>query len=282
MAPPLGLKSMSSIYFRKSFQRSFGTFPLKGDELKTALGHAFAIGYRAIDTAQSYLNETDVGQAIADAGIPRDELCITTKVKPSNFDRGLFLPSVERSMKALGTEFVDVLLLHWPPINGDVRPSLELLQQAKERGLTRHIGVSNYTSKMMRLAKETIDGPIIANQVEFHPLIDQRKLLTAAQELNIPLSSYCSVARGAIFRQDLFTHLAESYGKEAGQIALRWILQKGVSINTMSTNPAHMRRNFEVMDFTLSSVDMARIDALTVMNLRLTTKEITLFAPEWD
>jgi 2,5-diketo-D-gluconate reductase B len=273
---------MSGIYFRKSFERSFGTFPLKGEELKTVLREALSIGYRAIDTAQSYGNEADVGQAITESGIPRDELCITTKVRPANFDRDLFMPSVERSLTTLGTGYIDVLLLHWPPLGGDVRPSLELLQQAKDRDLTRNIGVSNYTVKMMKAANEILDGPIATNQVEFHPLIDQSKLLAAALELGIPLSSYCSVARGAIFKHDIFARLAEDYGKDPGQIALRWILQKGVPINTMSTKPAHMRRNFDIMDFTLSSIDMARIDALNSLNLRINTKSNTPFAPDWD
>ncbi|MCO5089476.1 aldo/keto reductase [Bosea sp. (in: a-proteobacteria)] len=273
---------MCGIYFRKSFQRSFGTYPLKGEELKQALGHALAVGYRAIDTAQSYQNEAEVGRAIAESGIPRDELCITTKVRPSNFGPNEFLPSVEKSLTELGLPFVDVLLLHWPPIGGDVRPSLEWLQKAKERGYTKHIGISNYTVSMMKIAKDHIDGPIVTNQVEFHPLLDQGKLLSAASELNIPLSSYCSMARGAIFKHELFAQLGEDYGKEAGQIALRWILQKGVSINTMSTKPDHIRRNFDVMDFTLSSVDMARIDGLTATNLRINTQDITPFAPRWD
>jgi len=273
---------MSGIYFTRSFQRSFGTYPLTGDELTSVLRDAFSIGYRAIDTAQSYHNEADVGRAVAEASIPREELCITSKVKPANFDRELFIPSVERSLTALGTEYLDVLLLHWPPKDGDVRPSLELLQRAKDLGLTRNIGVSNYTSKMMKLAKETIDGPIVTNQVEFHPLLDQSKLLVAAYALDIPLSSYCSVARGSIFKYDLFSKLSHTYGKDAGQIALRWILQKGVPINTMSTNPAHMRKNFDVMDFTLSSIDMARIDTLTAVNLRINTKDVTPFAPDWD
>ncbi|MCO5091683.1 aldo/keto reductase [Bosea sp. (in: a-proteobacteria)] len=273
---------MSSIYFRKSFQRSFGTYPLKGEALKDALRHALAAGYRAIDTAQSYENEAEVGQVIAESGIPRDDFCITTKVRAANFGPDEFLPSVETSLRALGLSFVDVLLLHWPPIGGEVRPSLEWLQKAKERGYARHIGVSNYTIGMMKIAKDHIEGPIVTNQVEFHPLLDQGKLLSAASELAIPLASYCSVARGAIFKHDLFAQLGEAYGKEAGQIALRWILQKGVSINTMSTKPDHIRHNFEIMDFTLSSVDMARIDALTATNLRLTTRDRTPFAPDWD
>lgn len=273
---------MSSIYFRNTFQRSFGTFPLKGEELRTALRIALDVGYRAIDTAQSYENEAEVGQVLAESGIPRDALCITTKVRPDNFGAGVFTASVERSLSALRVDQVDVLLLHWPPLGGDISRSLALLEQARERGLTKHVGVSNYTAAMMRRAAALATGPIITNQVEFHPLLNQEILLAAAAETKIPLASYCSVARGEAPQVPLIGELAKCYGVSAGQIVLRWILQKGVSINTMSTNRQRIAQNFDVMGFTLSSIDMERIDRLGAAGRRLITKELTPYAPEWD
>jgi len=274
--------SVSSIYFRKTFQRSFGTFPLSGKDLHAALRVALEVGYRAIDTAQSYGNEADVGLVLAEFGIARDELCITTKVRPENFGEDVFIPSVERSLSDLRVDHVDVLLLHWPPPDGDIARPLALLEEARDRGLTKHIGVSNFTSGMMRRAAAAATGPIATNQVEFHPLLNQDVLLATAAETGIPLSSYCSVARGEVFAMPLFDELAKAYGVSAGQIVLRWILQKGVSINTMSTRPQHIQRNFEIMGFTLSSVDMVRIDRLTAANRRIITQELTPFAPVWD
>ena len=149
-------------------------------------------------------------------------------------------------------------------------------------GYARAIGVSNFTAAMMRTAKATIATELVTNQVEFHPLLDQTKLLAAAIETGIPLASYCSVARGKVFSYSLFSELGDAYGKSAAQIVLRWILQKGVSINTMSTKPENIRANFDVMDFTLSSIDMARIDALNATGYRIVTREKSAYAPEFD
>ena len=271
-----------SIYFEKTYQRSFGTFPLKGVDLANALRCALDVGYRSIDTAQMYENEAEVGAVLAECGIAREDLCVTTKVHPDNFDEDRFLNSVEQSLEKLRLDYVDALLLHWPPIGGDVRPSLKLLEIALKKQLTRNIGVSNYTAQMMREAAHVADAPIVTNQVEFHPLLDQSILLSAAAETGIPLASYCSVARGAVFEHAIFKEIGRHYGKSAGQVVLRWILQKGVSINTMSTKPANIRANFEVMDFTLSSVDMARIDAMTATNQRIVHAGLVPWAPDWD
>ncbi len=271
-----------TIYFSKTYQRSFGTFPLKGDDLIKATNKAISAGYRAFDTAQMYRNETEVGAALSLCGVPREELLITTKVENSNFSESRFMRSVEESLKKLQLERVDVLLLHWPPADGDIKPSLQLLEQATERGLASHIGVSNYTAQMMRDAKFIVDRPLVTNQVEFHPLLNQDILLTAAIETGIPLSSYCSVARGEVFNHPLFTELGKQYDKTAGQIVLRWILQTGVSINTMSTKVENINANFNTMDFTLSSIDMDRIHQLTSANYRIVTKSLVPWAPDFD
>ncbi|MDJ0639178.1 MAG: aldo/keto reductase [Paracoccaceae bacterium] len=272
-----------NIYFQNKNQRAFGTFPLTGDVARNAILTAAEVGYRAFDTAQMYENEAETGEALADTGLARDELCITTKVHPDNYSEDKFIPSVEASLKALRTDYVDVLLLHWPPADGgDIAPSLRLLQDALKRGLTRNIGVSNYTVAMMREAVNIVDAPIVTNQVEFHPLLNQDVLMAGASEVGIPLSSYSSVARGEVFKHPEFAEIGKPYGKSAGQVVLRWIVQKGVSVNTMSTNPDNIRANFEIMDFTLSHVDMARIEKLTHTGYRIVTKDLVPWAPEWD
>ena len=271
-----------NIYFQHTHQRAFGTFPLTDDVARQAIQTAAETGYRAFDTAQMYGNEAETGEALKATGIPRDELCITTKVHPDNFGEDKFIASVEQSLKALQVEAVDVLLLHWPPIGGDIAPSLKRLQRAFDEGLARNIGVSNYTVAMMRDAVSIIDAPIVTNQVEFHPLLNQDKLLAGANEVGIPLSSYCSVARGEVFKHPEFAEIGAGYGKSAGQVVLRWIVQKGVSVNTMSTKPDNIRANFDIMDFTLSSVDMARIERLTQTGFRIVTKDLVRWAPDWD
>ncbi len=270
-------------YFRNGHERIFGTFPLTGSVLRQALEHAGETGYRAYDTAQQYENEAEVGAFIASSGIPRDELNITTKVCPSRFDdESDFLKSVEESLQRLRIDAVDVLLVHWPPVGEQIEMSLQHLQKAHDKGLARHIGISNYTRQMMHDARRIVDAPIVANQVEFHPLLDQTPLLRSAAETGIPLSSYCSLARGEIAGRTFFAEIGEPYGKSGPQVALRWILQKGVPIITMSTRRENIQANFDVMDFTLSSVDMDRIDAMTGDNYRVISLTEAPWAPRWD
>lgn len=271
-----------NIYYQKTHQRAFGTFPLTGKDAEAAITTAVEVGYRAFDTAQMYGNEAETGATLKATDIPREEFCITTKVHPENFEESRFLSSVEKSLEKLQVDYVDVLLLHWPPVDGDVAPSLRLLQSALERKLTRNIGVSNYTVAMMREAVKIIDAPIVTNQVEFHPLLNQDKLLAGANEVGIPLSSYCSVARGEVFKHPEFAEIGEGYGKSAGQVVLRWIVQKGVSVNTMSTKSVNIKANFDIMDFTLSHVDMARIEKLTHTGYRIVGRDLVPWAPEWD
>ncbi len=271
-----------TIYFEKTHERAFGTFPLTGDEARNAILAAAEIGYRTFDTAQMYQNEAETGEALKATGIPRDELCITTKVHPDNFEESRFVASVETSLKALQIDVVDVLLLHWPAYDGNIAPSLRLLEECLKRGHARNIGVSNYTVSMMREAVKVVDAPIITNQVEFHPLLNQDRLMDGASEVGIPLSSYCSVARGEVFKYPEFAEIGRAYGKTAAQVVLRWIIQKGVSVNTMSTKPENIRANFEIMDFTLSHIDMARIEKLTHTGYRIVNEDLVPWAPNWD
>lgn len=269
-----------SILYKGVNQRGFGTWPLKGDEAQEAVETALDVGYRAIDTAQMYENEAEVGAAIAASGIPRDQLCLTTKVHPDNFGEDRFFASVEESISKLGS-VPDVLLLHWPPVGGDVTPPLRLLQQALDKGMAGSIGISNYTVAMMETATEVLDAPIAANQVELHPLIDQSTVIAAASRLGIPLSSYCSIAKGRVVDQPELAEIGAFHGKTGAQVALRWLLQKGINPIAMSTKRKNQEANFDVMDFVLSNVQLARIDALAArVNSRIVTS--TPWVPEWD
>ena len=272
-----------NIYFKPEFHRNFGTFPLKGDQLHGAVEAAIKVGYRAFDTAQMYGNEAELGDALANSDLGRDEFCVTTKVKAANYSESGFIPSVEASLKALRLDQADVLLLHWPPADEEeLVPALRLLEDAFRRGLARNIGVSNFTSRMLRTTRAVLDAPVAINQVEFHPLLNQEVLLGATVEIGIPLSAYCSLARGKVLQEPELLDIAEGYGKSAGQVALRWILQKGVVPVTMSSNPKNISANFDICDFTLSSVDMGRIDKLTARNYRIVNKSIVPGAPDWD
>lgn len=272
---------MSSIIFRRNFQRGLGTWPLRGAELARTVEAAAAAGYRAFDTAQMYGNEAELGAALAALGLPRDEICVTTKVHPENYGEDRFLASVERSLRDLRLDRVDLLLLHWPPADGRVAGPLRLLDRAQRAGLAAHVGVSNFTAAMMREARDILSVPPATNQVEFHPLLDQSRLLAAATETGIPLSAYSSVARGEVLRYPLLAEIGAGYGRSATQVVLRWILQKGVAVVTMSTKPENLRANYDVMDFTLSSVEMDRIGTLTRTGFRVVRSGVGGWA-DWD
>lgn len=271
-----------SVYNQGVFQRGFGTFPLRGEVLAQAVRDAAEIGYRAFDTAQWYGNEAELGTVIADLGVPRDDLLITTKVHPENMTAERFLPSVEQSLRDLRLDAIDVLLLHWPPGDDPVEPSLELLQEAHRSGYAQHVGVSNYTTRMMRRALEVLDVRLAVNQIEFHPLLNQNKLLAVAEETGIPLASYCSIARGEIFKYPRLAEIGDRHGKSAAQVALRWVLQKGVTMNTMSTRRKNMQANFDIMDFALDDADMRQVDDLTSTNYRISNADVVPYAPTWD
>lgn len=245
---------------------------------------ALEVGYRHIDTAQAYGNEEAVGAAVAASGLARADILLTTKVPPDNFSEEAFLPSVRASLDKLQVDATDILLVHWPPFDGsDIVPSLRLLEQAHAEGLAKHIGISNYTAAMMRTAKETVSVDIVCNQVEFHPLLDQRILLGAAKETGIPLTAYCSVARGKVFEHELFREIAATHGKQAVQVILRWIYQQDVAPITMSSKRANMEANYAIVDFELSEEEMQRIYALTeTINYRVVNRDIVAGCPDWD
>lgn len=271
-----------AVYFETGHERAFGTFPLRDQHIEDALEMALDVGYRAIDTAQMYANEKNIGNVLSQSSLARDNLFITSKVPTSEFSEAAFIPSVKKSLSDLQISMLDVLLVHWPPGDDDVRPSLDWLQQAKQLGLAKHIGISNYNTKQMRMAKEHCSEELVVNQVEFHPLLNQQTLQNTSKETGIPLASYCSVARGKVFEYPLFSDIAKTHNVTAAQVVLRWIIQQGVSINPMSTKRENQAANFDVLSFELSVDEMQQISALTHTGYRIVNSALVPFAPTWD
>ena len=271
-----------SILARPEFSRVFGTFGLNGADAERAFAAAIEVGYRSFDTAQMYGNEAELGKVLESCGVPRTEFCVTTKVKPARMNERDFMPSVEESLRLLRTDKVDLLLLHWPPGDGEVGPSLELLAAARDRGLATHVGVSNYTVAMLKTAAASAAAPIDVNQVEFHPLLDQSRLLAGARELGIPLAAYCAVARGAVLDQPVLAEIGARHGKSAAQAALRWIKQQEVFVIAKAGTPAHIEANYAIDDFELSAAEMDAIAALTAANHRIVDKNLVPWAPDFD
>lgn len=236
----------------------FGTWPLVGDEGRAAVEMALDAGYRHLDTAQAYENEAEVGAALAASGIARDNVFIVTKVTQANFHPDKFLASVRQSLERLRVDRVDLLLLHWPGFERPMEETLDLLFETKSAGLTAAVGVSNYTIDMMRAAADR--GPVATNQVEFHTQIDQQRLREAAEGYGIQLTAYCPLARGRILDDPVLVDIAAETGHSTAQIALRWIVQKGVAAICMTRKRANAEANLAALSFTLTDAQMARID----------------------
>lgn len=257
----------------------FGTYPLQGGEAERCVMMALEIGFRHIDTAQAYGNERSVGRALERSGVPRQELFVTTKIGPDRTGVKSFMPAVAQSVSDLGGP-VDLLLIHWPPPDAEVDGAIDRLAEALDAGLTRHIGISNFPTALMRRAAARAPLKLVNNQVEFHPLLDQAMVLAEARRLGMTLSAYCPLARGRVLQDPVMLGIARRHGRPASEIALRWIIQQGVSALPMTTKRDNAESNFRALSFTLPDEDMAVISALGARRLRLVSPQS--MAGRWD
>ena len=255
----------------------FGTWEILGRDCEEAVSDALEIGYRHIDTAQAYENEAEVGKALAASDIPRRELFLTTKLWRDDFAPDRVRPSVEGSLERLQVNCVDLLLLHWPNDEVPLEETLGALAQLRDEGLIQHFGVSNFPAGMLREALKV--APIFADQVEFHPFLGQDELVELAAEKDFMVTAYSPLARGKVPGDETLGEIGERHGKTAGQVALRWLLDKP-NVATIPKASSHERRleNFEVFDFELSDEDRAAIEGLPKDGRILDPG----FAPDWN
>ncbi len=260
----------------------FGTWELRGALAIRMVETALAVGYRHIDTAQMYGNEREVGIALRASGLAREEVFVTTKVWPDRFRAGELQRSVEESLERLGLERVDLVLLHWPNPHVPLAETMEALVEVREHGLAAHIGVSNFTVALMEEAVRLAHPvPLVTNQVEYHPFLSQRRVLAACRHHGMALTAYCPLARGRVFTNELLRRIGQRYGKDPGQVALRWLVQQeGVVAIPRSSRPEHVRRNFDIWDFHLSAEEMDAIAALASPAGRIV--DLPELAPRWD
>jgi len=260
-----------------------GTWTLKGDECSDLVNHALAAGYRHIDTARMYDNEAAVGAGIRASFVPRDEIFLTTKVwhtdlAPTDFER-----SAAGSLRRLGLDHVDLLLIHWPNARIPLEGTIKALNRMRERGLTRHIGVANFPTKLLGEALALSEAPLVANQVEYHPYLDQTKVHAACRAAGIAMVSYCPLYRGGgLLDEPAVLSSASRVGKTPGQIVLRWhVQQDGVVAIPRTTRKERLAENAAIFDFALSEAEMAAISALTRANRRICEHD---FSPGegWD
>lgn len=258
-----------------------GTFRLEGQQVVDSVLTGLELGYRHIDTAQIYGNEAEVGQALRQSGLPREQVFLTTKIWTENLGREKLADSLRRSRDLLGVEQVDMTLIHWPS-PGDALPVaeyMEALALAKQQGLTRRIGVSNFTIAHLRRALAAVaPGEIASQQVEVHPFLQNRKLLDFCREQGVPVTAYMPLAYGKVMDEPLLREIAARHRASPAQLALAWLLRQGLAVIPSSTRRANLAANLQAETLSLSEADMDAIAGLE-RGERLADPE---FSPRWD
>jgi 2,5-diketo-D-gluconate reductase B len=259
-----------------------GTFRLTGQTVIDSVRNALELGYRAVDTAQIYGNEAEVGQAIFESGVPRSELFLTTKIWTANYAADKLVPSLRESLVKLRTDYVDLTLIHWPaPGSGIALPEyMAALAEAKALGLTRQIGVSNFNIELTRQAVEAVgQGEITTNQIELSPYLQGRKLTAFLKEHDIAVTSYMTLAYGKVLQDPVLAQIAAKHGATVAQVALAWALQLGYAVIPSSTKRGNLASNLKARDLRLDAEDMALIATLERDGREVDPEGL---APEWD
>jgi len=259
-----------------------GTFRLKDQVVIDSVSQALALGYRAVDTAQIYGNEAEVGQAVAASGIPREQLFLTSKIWTENLGADALIPSLKDSLSKLRTDYLDLTLIHWPSPKGAVPVSefMGALAEARAQGLTRQIGVSNFTIDLLRQAIAVVGKEAIAtNQIELHPYLQNRTLVEFMHSQGIAVTSYMTLGYGKVLQDPVIQQIARQHNATPAQVTLAWAMQLGYAVIPSSTRRENLAGNLKARELTLNDEDMARIATLD-SGLRLTNPES--LAPAWD
>ena len=259
----------------------FGTWQIEGPEAEEAVRDALEIGYRHIDTARAYDNEEEVGRGIKASGVDREDIWVTTKVWMEDFAPDDLRESAETSLRKLGLDSVDLLLLHWPPANGsELKPALDTLKQLREEGKISQLGVSNFPGYMLREALEA-EPEIFANQVEYHAKLSQKELLEIAAEHDLLIEAYAplSGSAGDLVDEPLLKEIADQHDAKPGQVALAWLAQQDrVVLLPRSTDAGRRRENLAALEVELTDEERQRIDELSDQRQRNFDPP---FAPDW-
>lgn len=259
----------------------FGTFRIPGADVLRIVPHALKAGFRHVDTAQIYGNEAEVGEAISGSGIVRGDIFLTTKVWVENYKHDAFIASVDESLTKLKTDYVDLLLLHWPNEAVSLAEQIGALNSVKEAGKVRHIGVSNFTTALMAEAVALSSAPLVTNQIEYHPYLNQDAVIAAARQAGLSITGYFAMADGKVFNEPVLKDIASRHGKSVAQVVLRWLVQQdGVIALSKTITEARVAENAAIFDFALSTEDMAAIHGLATSDGRIVSPDG--LAPAWD
>jgi 2,5-diketo-D-gluconate reductase B len=256
-----------------------GTWELRGRTCARLVEQAIKLGYRHIDTAQIYENEREVGEGLRASGVKRDDVFVTTKIWTTHFAPNDLERSAKESLAKLHLSEVDLLLLHWPNPRVPLAETLGALARVKKLGLARHIGVSNFTVALIGEAVAACSEPLVCDQVEYHPYLDQAKVLEACAHHGLALVAYSPIAKGRIKGDELLEQIGRKYRKTAAQICLRWLVQQKIVAIPRTSKIERLSENIEIFDFVLSDDEMRQIFRLASARGRLTDFG---FAPKWD
>ncbi|CAN5215801.1 aldo/keto reductase [soil metagenome] len=256
-----------------------GTWELRGRACARLVEQALRLGYRHIDTAQVYENEREVGEGVRASGIKRSDVFVTTKIWTTHFAPNDLLRSTKESLARLRMTEADLLLLHWPNPQVPLEETLGGLVEAQRLGLTRHIGVSNFTVALMEEAVTKASAPLTCNQVEYHPYLEQSKVLAACRANDIALVAYSPVAKGRVKNAEALHRIGGRHKKTAAQVCLRWLVQQDVVAIPRTSKVEHLSENLDVFDFVLTDEEMDEIFAMGTRGGRITDFG---FAPKWD
>jgi diketogulonate reductase-like aldo/keto reductase len=256
-----------------------GTWELRGRTCARVVEQALRFGYRHIDTAQVYENEREVGDGLRASGVRRDDVFITTKVWTNRFAPNDLERSTKESLFRLRLPSVDLLLLHWPNPQVPLPETMGALAHAKRMGLARHIGVSNFTVALMEQAIALSSEPLVCDQVEYHPYLDQTKVKAACEQHGLALVAYSPVAKGRIKNDPTLVRIGRAHRKTPAQVCLRWLVQQNVAAIPRTSRIERLSENIDIFDFELSDEDMNEIFTLATPRGRLTDYG---FAPKWD
>src|SRR6267378_6917927 len=252
---------------------------LKGDVCVTAVSTALKQGYVHLDTAERYGNETEVGEGLRASGLDRGQVFVTTKVYQDKLAPADFEKSFEESLQKLKLSSVDMLLIHWPNPNVPLADTMKVLCNTKADGRARHIGIANFTVPLIEEAVKLASEPLVTNQIEVHPFLDQGKVLAACRKHGVSVTAYCPLARGKVPGNETLERLGKAHGKSASQVALRYLAQQGIIPIPRTANPDHLAADFAVFDFKLGDDEMAEIAALKRPDGRVVNPP---HAPKWD
>jgi len=256
-----------------------GTYRMQGTVCREAVESALALGYRHIDTAEMYANEDAIGAALSSANVSREELHVTTKVWPENLAPDAIRRAFDTSLKKLRLDFVDLYLIHWPAKGMNLPAALDALMKLKQEGRIRAIGVANFTTALLKQAVEEIKVPIACNQIEYHVMLDQSKVMGYMAEKSIPLVAYCPLAQGRAASDETLTAIGNKHGAAPAQVALKWLLdQKGVAAIPKASRRESQQANLDALKLQLDDEDRKAIAALP-KDKRFVNPA---FAPAWD